>query len=1559
MATLTLDWSSIRPLNGSRAQGFEELCAQLARSEAPAGARFERKGTPDAGVECYAVLTDSSEWGWQSKYFDTFGDSQWAQLDDSVKTALEKHPKLVRYFVCVPLDRSDARIEGRRSAKDRWDEHVAKWSGWAAGRGMKIDFVYCGSSELLERLADPKHVGRLRFWFDVHGFDGAWFRARVDEAISTAGPRYTPELHIDLPIAATFETLGRTHQFLDSIKAHARPVRDKLRSLEVSEDPEDVQNGVSGTELHALVRRGIERLGALELTPVGVLPFAELLEIVTAAEKAADTLEAAIVKRERARAQDAPATKPPAQPSTTRPDQPNRLRERAYHVRALEAQLRSLRQVLEQATPVANGSLLIVSGEAGTGKTHLLCDVARARLAAGLPTVLLMGQQFISADDPWTQALNQLDLRHLSAEEFVGALEAAAQAAGHRAMLLIDAVNEGAGRRIWPTHMPAFLAHVQRSPWITVVLTVRASYEELVIPEQVRTEAPRIVHRGFAGREYDATRAFFIHYGLELPSTPLIGAEFSNPLFLKTVCRGLNARGERRVPRGFHGLTAIFELFLAVVNVRLARELGYNPKTPLVIRAVEEFAAELVKAGERWLPLSQAEHLVNSFLPGREFERSLYRGLVAEGVLTEEATWREDAPREEVVFIAYDRFGDHLVASVLLKPYSRPEDVEAALANGAALAFLKTPDADVSPGLLEALFVQTPEKFGRELIALAPEIGERWGASEAFRRSLAWRSPAAFFAETRTLLGQVSGEDLDDTLDVLLTVASVPEHPLNANFLDARLRRDSMPDRDAWWSTYLHRARGREGAVDRLSDWAASVDPADVLEDEAVDLAALALSWMLSTPNRYVRDRATQALVSMLTGRLEAVGRLVVRMADVDDPYVRQRVLAVAYGTSMRSRDREQVARLAATVFAMIFGRGTPPPDILLRDYARGVVERSRYLGAKLDVDEGKVKPPYGSAWPHIPTEEEVQPFLADWSKGSHDSGELDWARNMIASSVMKSGDFARYVIGTNSSSLSSDWLSLRLTEPPWAPPPKPTDLLKALIAEFSSSEAHAWHALRDAERVCSESTQAYIVHWLDELEKGSEGTGLPDLETITEQLAEARPAGVKELERQREAARDQFRAVATEEHWRRYCAIIAGAEAGYAARQPPRLDLTQIQRYILKRVFELGWTIERFGRFDRFEVRADGREASKPERMGKKYQWIAYHEIMACVADNFQYGDRFREEHGAERYDGAWQSHLRDIDPSCTLRSLPSEAAWEGHSAAWWSPPPYDEWDEPPGEREWVTRVDDLPSLDAMLVAPTSRDGARWVNLQSYFHWKQRAPADRDPIELDRREVWFICAAYIVRSQDAAAFLKWAETVDFYGRWMPDPPEIYRMYLGEQGWSPASRYFDQAYYGTSGWTRPSRECPVDVLVTAREYLREARGFDCSIDEGYRLTLPSSTLMGLLDAQWSGVGADFTDRDGRLVACDPRAHCDGPPALLVREDVLAASLARQELSLCWTILGEKSVLPAEYDRVRHPELRVSGACVLQNARLVGFTKYALLDPALQVEPRVLHFIRLP
>ena len=1540
---MPLNWSSIRPLNGGRDKGFEELCAQLARAEVPPGTRFERKGTPDAGVECFAVFRDGSEWGWQAKYFNSFGNSQWAQINESVKTAIEKHPKLVQYFVCIPRDRPDARIEGQKSAMEKWDEHVVEWKRQASKKGMNVEFTFWGSSELLDRLSRPENIGRLRFWFDVHGFDAAWFSARLDEAIRTAGPRYTPEVHFDLPIAMDIEAFGRTDRFFDRMKGQARAIRKELSSLENSKDIDNADVITAMTSLSEKVQEILIKISAIKEDPTGSLVFKAIAGKIQAAEKAGEELSLLLDEREREielksdlASAEAPRTSHRRNPF--RDCQPRLFR--------LISELRTSRKSLIHADSIASNALMILRGEGGSGKTHLLCDIAKKRIAEGRPTILLTGQRFVSDETPWSQALQQLDLRELSAEKFVGAFEAAAQAAGSKALLMIDALNEGNGRNIWPSHLAAFLAQLERSPWIGVVLAIRSTYEELIIPEEVRTRAISVTHHGFMGHEYDATKTFFVHFGLELPSTPLLAPEFRSPLFLKTLCQGLNGKGEHRLPRGFHGITAVFNLYLTSINKRLASNLDFNERTPRVYQALEAVVKAILDSGKTCLPLTKAEEIANSFLPERGFDRSLYRGLVAEGLLVEEAIGN-GREIEEVVFIGYERFYDHLTAKLLLERHLDRNDPTAAFVQGGPLAFVFDQDKYVSPGLLEALCIQVPEKIGRELISIAPTCSNRWGLEDAFRQSLVWRASSAFFDETFELLNKFcqTRHDLSDFIDVMLTVATLPEHPLNAQFLDRLLCQDAMPDRDAWWSVYLHHAWGSHDAVDRLVDWASSLDPTMAIDDEVIDLCALTLSWMLTTSNRFLRDRATKALVNLLTSRLAAAVRLVERFADVDDPYVVERVYAVAYGVAMRSHDPAEVGVLAKCVYEHIFASGSPPPHILLRDYARGVVERALYLGSVIDVIPNRIRPPYKSTFPTIPTDEDIKPLLPDSSKGSYDSGNLEWGRYRIELSVMND-DFARYVIGTNWSPSLGNWLSLRLDEPPWRPPPRIEDQLSIFVGDLSVEEKKAWDEFDEADKAVASGSPLFVLDGFTqpEIDGRPDGLNHSDLNDPEEGLDSENHSEIAELEEKRRILLANLEATLTVEHAQRFEEIWGAKKNDNEARRPPPFDLSQIQRYILKRVFDLGWTESRFGKFDRFSIEIYGREDSKAERIGKKYQWIAYHEIMAFVSDHFQYREQFREEDGHQSYEGPWQENIRDIDPSCTLRTLRGGTSWDGHSAAWWGPSKYDSWGDPNNPRDWVLNREYLPKIDDLLIVTNPMDESCWLNGKGYFNWKQQTPADQESVDVERREIWYLFFGYLLRAEEAQTFLEWAEKVNFDGRWMPEGSRNYKIFLGEYPWAPASRYFQHPYYGDDGWTQPRFDCPVKIRPIEFEYLRE-RGFDCSIDETYSLSLPVSDLVSGLDIWWSGRGADFVDQEDNIVAQDPTVHADGPSSLLLRKDSLLKFLDREKLTICWSVIGEKRVIPPGFGRgPHHPVLRMSGAYVFSEGRTRGFVNYLEDDP---------------
>lgn len=1523
---LVLDWNVIRPLNGTRAKGFEELCSQLARAESPDNSHFERKGTPDAGVECCAVLTDGNEWGWQAKYFHELGASQWKQIDDSVKTALEKHPRLIRYFICVPLDRPDARIGNQCSAMQHWHDHMEKWTAWSAKRAMTVEFIWWGSHELLERLARPEHVGRVHFWFDILGFDSAWFQARLDESLKTAGPRYTPEINVDLSIAAEFETFGRTEKFFHQMKSHARGIRKKLQNFNFSESKLlDTRIDTSSFVLLGKIQSVLTELGNVTVQVIGGLPFQRIASQITDAEAVAGEINQMLMKCEHEFDAKRAETEKTSQHYSSRD---NPFGEVRHRLDELMFKLRESREALCHADTVAGGVLMLLKGGAGTGKTHLLCDVATQRVKSGRPTVLLMGQQFVSTEPPWAQVFKHLDLQNISAEEFVSALEAAAQAANCRALVLIDALNEGSGRQIWPAHMGAFLAHFERSPWIGVLLSVRSSYEEIIVPEEIRARAVSILHDGFSGYEYDATRTFFVHYGLELPSTPLLAPEFVNPLFLKTICLGLQLMGKRRLPRGFQGITATFDLYLTAINSRLAQGFNFNPKRLFVRQALEEFAKALPDANKRWLTLAKAEEIVNALLPGREFDKSLYRGLVSEGVLVEEMVG------EVIVFISYDRFADHIIAKELLDRHLNTTNLTSSFVEDEPFSFLYD-NRYVAPGLLEALCIQVPERTGQELVSLAPKLMDHWGIGDAFRQSLVWRATSAFCEETTDVLNKLirNDHDWDDTLDVLLTVATLPEHPLNAQFLNQMLRKDSMPDRDSWWSTYLHQAWSNPGAAHRLVDWASSVTPDIVLEGETVDLCATTLAWMLSTSNRFLRDRATKSLVNLLTGRLDAVRRLVEIFTDIDDPYIAERIYAAAYGTAMRSHDPSEVGPLAACVYSHVFVGGTPPAHILLRDYARGVVERAIALEANLEIDVQRIRPPYKSQWPTIPTEDEIKPFQFDSSSGSHERQDLAYARFSIDFSVTGGGDFARYVIGTNVSLTSSDWLSLSLDDPKWQ---SLAYRISELTKGFSEAERLSWEKFEAADDVYRR--RLAISKISIEFQSDEEDKEPVVAESLKLKKTDGDDSDLVLAKKERD---DLFTALGsnlTEEHMRSLTPLLIEMDSDGRKNRPPGFDVRLIQRYILWRVFDLGWTTERFGQFDHYSTQSHGREAMKAERIGKKYQWIAFHEIMALISDHFQYRKRYSESERDQFYDGPWQMSLRDIDPSCILRDASGGTSWNGHSPGWWGSARYEHWGDPDSPQTWVMCRDNHPNVEDLLTVCDEK-GTRWLNVHGFFDWRQQPPADQDSSDVERRELWYICFGYLVRAQDVASFRSWARSVDFMGRWMPEPPRNCPMFLGEYGWSPAFQHFQQTYFGDDGWIQPNHECPIKVRPLSCEYSGQTNGFDCSVDERFDLRLPASDLLTGLGLRWSGNNADYLDSEGKLATFDPTAHEDGPTALLLREDLLKNYMECEKLALCWTVLGEKRVIGAGHTPKYHAALQISGVYILGDNGPEGSMNY--------------------
>jgi len=1517
-----VDWANLRALRGDQRLAFEELCSQLARYEGvPSGARFVRKGTPDAGLECFWQLPDAREWGWQAKWFpDGLDDPQWQQLDSSVRTALEKHPSLVRLTICLRDDLPDARVGGRTSALQRWEGHRAKWDSWACERGAEVQFDRWGYSEIAVRLSDDMHRGRLRFWFDREFLSEDWFERQVREAVADAAGRYMPGLHVDVAALDVLEALGGAQTFWNRLRDLSGRIRRAHASAKGCTPPDAAKLRLAELEAsvaHVLGWFAYHRASWTESASMGELA-AHVRTCAAVASQCATDL-ATIAQEERAErdASERHRAVPEARSWEYLP----------YHLSRLQRDLWELQATVEgECGRAADRGALLLPGDAGTGKTHLLCHVAEDRIARGLPTVLLHAGQFAD-EELWGQIARWLHL-NCARDELLGALEAAGQAAGSRAVIAVDAVNEGPGKYRWSGQLGSILAAVGEYPWVAVVVSVRSSYEQLCIPPQLVQSGRlvRVEHHGFAGREEEAAQRYFAHYRITAPRVPILHAEYANPLFLRVVCQGLQSQGRHHIDPGLHGVTAAFGFFIEALDAKLshALRLDYGPAR-LVQRAVEELAGAMADVAAPALPRADGQAIVDRLLPGRGYESSLYRGLLDEGLLSEDVRSGVDAGSVvEVVRFTYERFADHLIAARLLDRHLDAADPESSFRGDQPLGGLvaDSPALWRNSGLIEALAVQLPERTGRELPELAPGVADEHVVKGAVVESLIWRQREAFSEATRTYINERVLPDPnwhDEAMDGLLTVACDPAHPYNADRLHASLSALGMADRDAWWSTYLHRRYDQASAMDRLVNWAWRYSAGADVDEEVAFLAGTALAWCLTTSHRFLRDRATKALVALLQRRTGVLRSLLDRFRHCDDPYVTERLAAVAYGCAMRAVGTEGLVGLAADVYDWLFAGGSPPPHLLLRDYGRGVIERAAACGAAPQVALERIRPPYAfsdDAWlAALPSVEELEAALPAFGD-RRDPAVC--AEHALHESVVGRGDFARYVIGTNSGYFP--WSSRRRGEPRM---PSWRETKETFVGSLTTRQSKAWDSFQGARWLLELSSSDRLA---DLLAPPVEADG-PSFELPP------RP----ELEALVAARQQRLRGALGRRKLRVFEEDVLPHLDDRPARAPHEFDLSVVQRWVYRRVHELGWTRERFAPFDDSVPHGDdlGRSPRKPERIGKKYQWIAYHEFLARASDTFEYARRPWSPEN-ERYEGPWQRYERDIDPSCLLRRTGDEP-WSIPPQTWWFPVVHGRWRDQPEDVAWLRDAEDCPSIPEVLVV-TDAWGCEWVVVDMVPHWQEPVPPDEERFEFPRREIVCVLHGYIVRESDAQTFVEWARSERFVNLRLPEPPDRHEVFLGEFHWSPAYACCRGADGAGDEWiTHWHQPLPCPVLVASESYSRDAAGYDCSLDEAVSLRLPARWVIEHLGLRWQAAGeSSFIESGGTVVAFDPSVDAGGPSALLVRKEPLVARLGASGHELVWAVYGERNVISGN---VPHDEwkgrLELNGAYRLAGGRPTG------------------------
>ena len=1333
-----LDFNNIRPIKGTANEGFEEFVCQLARREGiPCRRKFVRNGKPDGGVECYWILEDGSIVAWQAKYFcNSFSDSQYQQIDGSVKEALNTYPNLRRYIIAVPTDPSDAHVTGRISMKERIERYVERWSEIHP----HVSFEFWWASDLIERIQKPQNQGMLRFWFEGHEFtDDDLIRFNA-ESIKDLGKRYTPELNVEVRANEYFEVLSRGKSLVLFLDEELKMAESACRRIEKDRHCHDALDKVES------VRNSIKQIEDTNIFGIDKISLDEFLTALSSLAETVQDIANGIDEKDK---------------TIYKEDSVSR---KLYNY-AVDV-LHVYNNLHQDVMRLINDPILILAGEAGVGKSHLIADVVTRREKEKQFSLLFLGQKFVTDENPFFQMMKMLSFNG-TPEELLEILETKAETSGHRIIIFIDAINEGHGLTIWQNYIRSFVDKIRKHPWLGLVLSIRNSYEDAILPwDEFRYDyCVRARHHGFGQNTQKAVQLYFKWYEILYPSVPLLNQEFRNPLFLHLFCEGMKNNDYRKIPDGIKGIMSVMNMFFDGVEKSIRKNKQYSLSIRCVDKAIRKCIEYTVKNGLHEIAIDTAIGILSEVYPRVFAEGELLDYLISEGVFCKNVFRQKDDSYKEFIYFTYDRFENILQAKYLIDELQF--DTEAL---EEYVRKFKYPYR--IGGLLEALAILLPERKSVELYDKLPHFYKSKIVADAVLSSLVWREEKTIDSHLDIYFANFMSDNhfRDRLIQTIIEVGFNTGNYYNANYLHRMLAPIQLADRDAMWVPTLYRIYSkRENIIEDIIYWVWNDSNEVNIDEKSVELGATLLSWFLTSTNRKLRDTATKALVQLLHNRMQMLVPLLKKFSTVDDPYIHERLYSVALGCAVRSKSKEHLASLCQYIYSSIFNiEGEVYPHVLLRDYAREVIEYTISIGEKLDVDVNRIRPPYNSNFDYKPVpDKEIKAIFGKFKEYKDSPGLYNMLTSMFTEHTaigFSYGDFGRYTF----QSALSNW-----------------DI--------------------DAERLSNVAIKLII---------------------------------------------DKY-----------------------------------------------GYREEKHGRFDQIIGSGRGRLTIPNERIGKKYQWLALHELLARIADNFQKLES-PWSNNVVKYEGPWKPFVRDIDPTSLMQVNEEES--NPYKDFWWYGGKYANWEYEMAD--WLNIEDDVPPAE-QIIEVRDPNGCDWLVLECYSEWNE--PHAKDSIY---KKLWYQIRSCIIDEEEFPLTYKWALKQNFGDRWMPECSERYELFYHEYYWSPAYNSYD-----VEGLTKrilndkKTNKFIAHAEVTTINYLWES-GKDYSKKTSFNCLIPSKQLFDGMKMQCADTEGVFLNEKGEIICFDARAIEESRTYLLVRKDALLDYLKTYHKKIMWYVLGEKNII---------------------------------------------------
>lgn len=668
------------------------------------------------------------------------------------------------------------------------------------------------------------------------------------------------------------------------------------------------------------------------------------------------------------------------------------------------AELLQKLQVSEEERKLLTSKILFVEGQAGVGKSHLFANKSASLLGANQYALLLLGGDYFDNSEIQLQIARNLQLQY-SFQEFIDILELWGKENECKVPIFIDALNETWNCELWKSGLPSIIQKIEKMKYVRLAVSFRKEYKRSLIGEIQTDQIFTIEHRGFLDNSLDAVQQFMNYYGITFTPMHFFCSEITNPLFLTLYCKTYQDGNEV-------DFLSLYDRVLDKANghifVALKKHLeqqGYYAITDLTTPIIDCIADYILVSGKKQFTKSE---LID--LPVWNRLR-VNANVVIQQLIYENIMHSFPYEEKEILYFSYDQMNDCFCAKTIFRKYKKEEDVRQYLID----EVLGIKNGNVTKhqniGLFIACCAFFAEQYKSECIDIINMLNDDITKRDIFSNyvsSFQWRgeiciSPEELFNECRRYTMPVN-----IVWEMFITNSVRCNSQYNAEGLYKILMSLPLNKRDRLWSIYVNRLTGRD--ENRLIQLIKMYDSGKKIEFSSKKERALLLEllcWCLASSDRWMRDVTSKAMVEILKDDFSLCKPLVEKFQPVNDPYIIQRLYGVMFGAATKRTDncREEYKALAVFIYETIFNGGDVYPDILLRDYARLLIERFIY---EFPDESGnfvydKILPPYKS-------EDILDLKNQEYSERDFSGGMARIITSMKFEGMGMYGDFGRYV---------------------------------------------------------------------------------------------------------------------------------------------------------------------------------------------------------------------------------------------------------------------------------------------------------------------------------------------------------------------------------------------------------------------------------------------------------------------------------------------------------------------------------------------------------------------